>query len=97
MKHPVLFFLVLLTVGLHLVACAGGPPPEPKIVTQEVKVSVPVKCTPKIAPAPAYPDTDEAIAAAPDIFQLAKLYRAGRALRLPVETQLRAALKECEG
>lgn len=82
---------------LFLAACAGGPPPEPKVVTQEVKVAVPVKCSPKIPPPQAYPDTDQAIADATDIFSLAKLYRAGRALRIPVEAQLRAALKGCEG
>lgn len=64
-------------------ACAGKAPiPEPVIITKEVPVQVLVKCQDKRDPAPAYPDTDEAISATDDIFRLAQLYRAGRELRI---------------
>jgi hypothetical protein len=45
----------ILVVALALSACATAP--EPKIVTKEVKVPVPVSCVPKELPAaPTYAD-----------------------------------------
>lgn len=60
------------------------PPPEPVVTTKGLPVPVSVKCEDKRAPPPIYPDTDEAIAAVADddVFGLAKLYRAGRGLRI---------------
>jgi len=84
-----------LAATAFLAACAGPPKPEPRIVTQTVEVPVPTPCAADPGPPPALPDTDAAIAAAPDIFQLAKLYAAGRQQRLDWEARLWAALVAC--
>ena len=58
---------------------------------------MPVACTPAIGAAPAYPDTDAALKAAPDVFQRVRLLVAGRLERIAREAQLTAALGACEG
>lgn len=86
-----------LLAGLALAACSTAPPaaPEPIIRTVQVLVPVPVRCAPAIGPAPEYPDTAEAILNAPDVAERARLYGAGRPLRVQTERELRAALAEC--
>jgi hypothetical protein len=86
----------ILCCGIALAACATAP--EPKIEVREVKVAVPVRCDPQPRPVkPDFPDTDEAIKGAPDIFVEAQLYKAGRKLRIPYERELEAALSGCTG
>lgn len=90
----------VLVLALACVALAGCDPtikPVVKIVTKEVPVPVPVKCKPDVGPRPDYPDTDDAIAQAPDIKELSKLYRAGRNMRIGREGKLEAALDGCAG
>lgn len=88
----------VLSTALILTACATpAPPPEPRIVTKEVQVVVQVKCKPNLPPRPDYPDTDAALAAAPNIFVAVQLYKAGRKLRIAREGQQDAALKACAG
>jgi hypothetical protein len=84
---------VIIACGLS--ACATPAPPEPIVRTVEVKVPIPIRCTPSLSPAPAYPDSDTAIASTLDIFQLGQMYRAGRALRIAREAELEAALRGC--
>lgn len=67
-------------LALALTACATHPP-EPKIVTKTVEVPVAVTCPDKRLAAPIYPDTPEAVQAAPDIFARVQLILEGRALR----------------
>jgi hypothetical protein len=60
----------LLAAVLLLGACAAMPmdePPAPAVMATvtESKIPVPVPCAPQISPEPAYPDTREAILAAP--------------------------------
>lgn len=86
-----------LLVALFLTACGTTTPPEPVIRTITVNVPVPVKCAPNIGPGPDYPDTDEALASVPDIFQGVAILKAGRILRIPRERELLAALKGCAG
>lgn len=88
----------ILTVAalLGLSACATTPP-APQIVTKTVQVAVPVACKPAIGAEPAYPDTDAALKAAPDIYQRVKLLVAGRLLRVAREAELTAAMNACEG
>jgi len=81
---------------LALSACATTPP-APQIVTKTVQVAVPVACKPTIGPAPAYPDTDLALKAAPDVYQRVRLLVAGRLERVAREAELTAALSACEG
>ncbi len=81
---------------LALTACATVPP-TPQIVTKTVKVAVPVACKPALGAAPAYPDVDAALKAAPDVYQRVKLLVAGRLERIAREAELNAALAACEG
>ena len=86
--------LALLAL-LALTACASAPPRvEVRTVTVQVPVAVP--CVVDV-PAPVYSDTDEALLAAPDLFERVKLLLAGRIERAAhdnVETAARAA---CNG
>lgn len=66
--------------ALALAACAARPA-DPILKTVEVKLPVPVACPDRRAPQPNYPDTAEALAAAPDLFERVKLLLAGRELR----------------
>ena len=84
----VLFAGVILSLG----ACASTPQvaPEPRIVTVEVAVPVPQPCVPAgLAAPPEYPDTDDALRAAPDAASRYQLIAAGRLLS-------RARLNEVE-
>jgi len=91
-----LFALIVAAVLVAVAGCASAPKPEPLIMTKEVRVPVPVSCKPALTK-PDFPDTDAAVASTSDLFDLAKLYRAGRALRIAWEAQLEAALKGCSG
>jgi len=73
---------VVLAV-LVLGACGHAPekPVEPLVTVQTVNVPVAVPCRPDVGPAPSYADTPEAIQAAVDIYELAKLLLAGREQR----------------
>jgi len=84
-------------IAFTLSACASRPPPEPIVRVVETRVPIPVPCNPRLGTPPAYPDTDAAIEAATDIFDLAKLYRAGRGLRSAWIAELEAALAGCRG
>jgi len=84
-----------LAAAILLAGCASTPP-EPVIVTKEVKVPVAVACVPTKTPEPpAYVDTDAALksAAGPeDRFQLLAAGRIQRNQRLAV---LEPVLRSC--
>lgn len=84
---------VIIMCAVSLAGCATAP--EPRIEVREVRIPVPVACAADPGPAPAYPDTPEALATAPDVFEGVKLLKAGRALRIAREAELNAALKGC--
>lgn len=87
-----------IAAALALGACATtGSIPEPIIQTVEVRVPVPVRCNPDMGPDPIYPDTSEAIRAAPNVAARAQLYAAGRLMREQREREYQAALAECRG
>lgn len=88
---------VLILSALLLASCTPTPKPAPEPVVQIVKVKVPiaVSCDPDIGPDPAYVDTAEAIAAAPDIFARTVLLLAGRIQRIARDEVKSAALAEC--
>jgi hypothetical protein len=70
----------ILAATVLLSACAGKP--EPVIRTVTVNVPVAVDCVPAtLGAAPAYPDTDEALRAAPDAAERYRLLFLGRLLR----------------
>ena len=85
-------FLTGLAVGL--MGC--GTPPAPRIEIKEVRVPVPVSCVPAGFPeAPAYPDTDEALRAAPDAATRYALIAQGRLLRMARGGETEIVLKGC--
>ncbi len=84
--------LALLTV---LGACAS--PREPVARTVEVRTPVAVACDPQVGGAPDYPDSDQALKAAPDLFERVKLLLAGRELRRAREAELEAGIRGCSG
>lgn len=85
-----------LSAGLCLVlgACAHGPGPASPTI-QQVLVPVPQTCATDPGPRPVFPDETTAILAAPNIFERAKLYAAGRQARLDWEARLEAANAGC--
>ena len=72
--------ILALALSATLTACATRPA-EPILKTVEVKVPAAIACPDRRAPAPSYPDTADALAAAPDLFERVKLLLAGRELR----------------
>lgn len=80
-----------------LSACTTTPTPEPVIRTVEVQVPVPQPCdaASRLGPPPAYPDSDEALRSAADIFMQTQLLLAGRALRIARNDGLEAAVRTC--
>lgn len=77
-----------------LTACGSNPKPEPRIITRTVEVPVSVPCAVSVTE-PTFPDTDEALAGAADIFEAAKLVMAGRLMRMAALGEYRAAVKGC--
>lgn len=88
---------VCAAICVGLAACAGGPAPQPRLVTLTAPVAVPVRCRPDLGVEPAYPDTDAAIRAAPGLYERVRLLVAGRLLRIARDAQKTAALAQCAG
>ena len=82
--------------ALALVGCGSNLKPEPEIRIQRVEVPVAVACVPESLPGPpAYPDTDEALRAAPDAAVRVGLIVAGRELRIQREAEVEPVLAGC--
>ena len=72
--------VALLSATVLLAAC--GAKPEPVVRTVTVTVPVAVECVPAtLGGTPSYPDTDEALHAAPDAAERYRLVFLGRLLR----------------
>lgn len=85
---------------LALAACGQKEPiqpPAPIVQTVEVKVPTPVPCAAltKLGDPPVYADTDAAIAAATDIWEVGKIYAKGRLQRIKRGVALEAARLAC--
>lgn len=89
---PIIAAMVCLSILLF--GC-GSTPPE-RVVTQTVNVPVPVHCKPDIETTVVYPDTDDALRSAVNIFERTKLLVAGRDIRTARILKLETALKGCE-
>jgi hypothetical protein len=63
--------------------------------THLVQVPLAVPCGFDVGPEPTWPDSDEALRLAPDLFHRVKLLVAGRVLRIAHENELSAALQAC--
>lgn len=84
--------------ALALAGCAHTPEPEIRTVEVKVPVDDPAcarEAVARLGEAPAYPDTPEAIRAAPNLFERVKLLLAGRELRIAREAALADALTAC--
>jgi hypothetical protein len=84
--------MAFTVAALTLTACATAP--EPRIITRTVEVPISVPCAVSVTE-PTYVDTDEAIAGAPNLYELAKLYAAGRLQRIGALGEYRAAVAGC--
>jgi hypothetical protein len=82
-------FLALLLAG-----CATDQPG--KIEIRTVNVPVPIHCKPNLSKEPDYPDTDQALRNAPNIFERVKLLLAGRKIRTARTNELETAITGCE-
>ena len=84
--------LALILSALALAGCATTATPPPVIV----KVPVPVPCVSDQLPGPpTYPDTAEALRAAPDLAEFIRLMAAGWPLRDARLVALEAAVEAC--
>lgn len=84
--------------ALALAGCAHTPEPEIRTVEVKVPVDDPAcarEAVARLGAAPAYPDTPEAIRAAPNLFERVKILLAGRELRIAREAALKDALEAC--
>lgn len=92
------FLFVALIMGFLCTAGCGTTGGIPLIQPQIVKVAVPVPCPAlkKLGPEPTYPDTPQALKAAPNIFERLKLLLAGRLLRIERDAEKSAVLAACD-
>lgn len=103
LKFPRMCLLAAaILIILTLSACAHDPvPPEPIIRTVEVQVPVDDPACAREAEAslvdnpPDYPDTDQALREAPNLFERVKLLLAGRIMRAAREDALNEAISSC--
>lgn len=86
--------LPLIAATALLAACS--PKPEPVVRTVTVKVPVAVECVPAtLGDAPAYPDSDEALRAAPDAAERYRILFLGRLLRDARLAELEPVIVSC--
>jgi hypothetical protein len=91
---PLAFGLLALWTLTTAGMCVSDRPPA-KVVTQVVKVPVPVPCDAKVAARPAYPDTPELLWEAP-ADEMLKLLWAGRKVRDGYIEEMEAGLSACK-
>lgn len=85
-------------IALLLLPLAACNTTQPRIVTREVKVPVVQPCvSERVARAPTYPDTDDALREAPDAAARYSLVSAGRLLRDQRLAEIEPVLEACRG
>jgi len=94
--------IAILAACLALAGCGTTRIERPEPIIRTVEVKVPVddpacarEAVARLGEAPAYPDTPEAIRAAPNLFERVKLLLAGRELRIAREAAITDALEAC--
>lgn len=91
-------YLAPLALSLALAACQTA---EPRIVTRDVNIAVPIRCAPHIAPPPAHIMTPAELAAAlaraPNVTERARIVSDQLLLWLGYDPQLEAGLQACAG
>lgn len=80
-------------IAVFLAACGHT---QTKVETVAITLPIPVPCAQSLGPEPNYPDTDEALSAAPNIFEWVKLTKAGRLMRIARAAELQAAIAACQ-
>jgi hypothetical protein len=87
----------MIRIAVACLALAGcATPLEPIIRTVEVKVPVPVSCVPvDFPPPPEYPDTQEALDAAPEPAVGMSLIGQGRLMRIARLIEVETAIEVC--
>lgn len=86
----------LLLIAIVALAGCASTPPEPKIVTRDVMMPVAQPCPAEPVPAPpAYPDTAEALRAAPGPDNRYRLLAAGWLVRDARLRMLEAVVAAC--
>lgn len=97
--HMVIMMVVAVAMVLLLGGCKTTQPDlQPEIVIKEVLVATPVPCRAleALGAEPVYPDTDAAIATAPNVATRAKLYVQGRTMRIQRLAEYLVARASCE-
>jgi hypothetical protein len=84
-------------VALCAMLCACASKESAPLDVHTVKVPIPIRCEVDVGPAPLWPDSDDALRAAPDLFHRVQLLVAGRLLRMAREQELTVALEGCSG
>ena len=87
--------ILILAVALAATGCATTPP-EPVIVTKEVRVPVAVACVPAKTPEPpAYVDTDAALKSAAGPEDRFQILAAGRIQRMQRQAITEPIIRAC--
>ena len=90
---------LMIPALLVLASCSttSAERPEPEVRTVEIKVPVvqPCPALEALGPSPDYPDSDTALAAAPNLYERVKLLIAGRLLRMTREANMSAIVQAC--
>lgn len=95
LRFPALMLLATGVLGL-LSGCGATQTPRPEIRTVTVNVPVSQPCVPSdLLGEPTYPDTDDALRAAPDAAERYRLVAAGRLLRISRNETLETVAKGC--
>ena len=91
-KERILVPMILVLSVAGCITDGIGVAPIPKTV----EVPVAIKCDVKVDPHPPYPDTDDALAATPEIYSGVKLLKAGRLMRDAYIAELESTLNVCK-
>lgn len=78
----------------RVVPLADGLPTQQPVQVAAAPAAV-ARCTPRVGPAPAYPDRDEALRDAPSIYEQVQMLLAARRMRMERERELMDALRAC--
>lgn len=85
--------LPLIATTVLLGGCAAR---EPVVRTVTVKVPVAIECVPvTLDPSPSYPDTDDALLAAPDAAERYRMLFLGRLLRDARLSEVESVIMSC--
>lgn len=88
--------LILAAVALACLAGCAAPSGPPSPIIQRSYVPIAVPCSVDPGQEPVFADSTEAIIAAPNVLERAKIYAAGRQQRIAWEAHLAAVAAGCK-